>query len=124
MGEVEKEKGAWGYVEGGMGGVSQAIASAARSYGVDIFTEKVITLIWCCLFHGFMGNYVLASLTSCIYLWQDVSQILVGSDGDAKGVVLKDGTEIHSKVVLSNATPYITFKNLTPQVTQKTEHHF
>lgn len=64
-----------------------------------------------------MGNYVLASLTSCIYLWQDVSQILVGSDGDAKGVVLKDGTEIHSKVVLSNATPYITFKNLTPQVT-------
>lgn len=41
MGELEKEKGAWGYVEGGMGGVSQAIASAAQSYGVDIFTEKV-----------------------------------------------------------------------------------
>uniref|UniRef100_A0A3Q1AN62 Pyridine nucleotide-disulfide oxidoreductase domain-containing protein 2 n=1 Tax=Amphiprion ocellaris TaxID=80972 RepID=A0A3Q1AN62_AMPOC len=85
MGELEKEKGAWGYVEGGMGGVSQAIASAARSYGVDIFTEK------------------------------DVGQILVGSNGAAKGVVLKDGTEIHSKVVLSNATPYVTFKNLTPQ---------
>ncbi|XP_039994625.1 pyridine nucleotide-disulfide oxidoreductase domain-containing protein 2 isoform X2 [Xiphias gladius] len=85
MGELEKEKGAWGYVEGGMGGVSQAIASAARSFGVDIFTEK------------------------------DVGQILVGSDGAAKGVVLKDGTEISSKVVLSNATTYVTFKNLTPQ---------
>eukprot|EP00064_Thunnus_orientalis_P001038 superscaffoldBa00000063_g1039 len=85
MGELEKEKGAWGYVEGGMGGVSQAIASAARSYGVDIFTEK------------------------------DVGQVLVGPDGAAGGVVLKDGTEIHSKVVLSNATPYITFKNLMPQ---------
>ncbi|XP_069000799.1 pyridine nucleotide-disulfide oxidoreductase domain-containing protein 2 [Embiotoca jacksoni] len=85
MGELEKEKGAWGYVEGGMGGVSQAIASAARSHGVDIFTEK------------------------------DVGQILVGSDGTAKGVALKDGTEIHSKVVLSNATPYVTFKNLTPK---------
>uniref|UniRef100_A0A3B4Y9U1 Pyridine nucleotide-disulfide oxidoreductase domain-containing protein 2 n=1 Tax=Seriola lalandi dorsalis TaxID=1841481 RepID=A0A3B4Y9U1_SERLL len=85
MGELEKEKGAWGYVEGGMGGVSQAIASAAQSYGVDIFTEK------------------------------DVLQVLVGSNGAAKGVVLKDGTEIHSKVVLSNATPYVTFKNLTPQ---------
>lgn len=48
--------------------------------------------------------------------WQDVGQVLVGSDGAAKGVVLKDGTEIHSKVVLSNATPYVTFKNLTPQV--------
>ncbi|KAI9535339.1 Pyridine nucleotide-disulfide oxidoreductase domain-containing protein 2 [Dissostichus eleginoides] len=85
MGELEKEMGAWGYVEGGMGGVSNAIANSARSYGVDIFTEK------------------------------DVGQVLVGSDGAAKGVVLKDGTEIHSKVVLSNATPYVTFKNLTPQ---------
>lgn len=35
------ERGAWGYVEGGMGGVSQAIACAAQSYGADIFTEKV-----------------------------------------------------------------------------------
>lgn len=85
MGELEKEKGAWGYVEGGMGGVSQAMASAARSYGVDIFTEK------------------------------EVEQVLVGSDGTAKGVVLKDGTEIQSRVVLSNATPHVTFKNLTPQ---------
>ncbi|XP_012736101.3 pyridine nucleotide-disulfide oxidoreductase domain-containing protein 2 [Fundulus heteroclitus] len=85
MGELEKEKGAWGYVEGGMGGVSKAIAKAAQSYGVEVFTEK------------------------------DVGQILVGSDGAAKGVVLKDGTEIHSKVVLSNATPYVTFKNLTPK---------
>lgn len=48
--------------------------------------------------------------------WQDVEQVLVGSDGAAKGVVLKDGTEIHSKVVLSNATPHVTFKKLTPQV--------
>ncbi|KAM4599791.1 pyridine nucleotide-disulfide oxidoreductase domain-containing protein 2 [Fundulus diaphanus] len=85
MGELEKEKGAWGYVEGGMGSVSKAIAKAAQSYGVEVFTEK------------------------------DVGQILVGSDGAAKGVVLKDGTEIHSKVVLSNATPYVTFKNLTPK---------
>ncbi|CAJ1067644.1 pyridine nucleotide-disulfide oxidoreductase domain-containing protein 2 isoform X1 [Xyrichtys novacula] len=91
MGEVEKEKGAWGYVEGGMGGVSQAIASSARSHGVDIFTEK------------------------------DVEQVIVGSDGAAKGVALKDGTEIHSTVVLSNATPYVTFKNLTPQAALPSE---
>ncbi|KAK7930862.1 hypothetical protein WMY93_007257 [Mugilogobius chulae] len=85
MGELEDEKGAWGYVEGGMGGVSKAIANAAASYGVDIFTEK------------------------------EVEQVLIDSNGAAKGVVLKDGTEIYSKVVLSNATPYITFKNLIPQ---------
>lgn len=56
--------------------------------------------------------FVLLQLVS----WQDVEQVLVGSDGAAKGVVLKDGTEIRSKVVLSNATPYVTFKKLTPQV--------
>lgn len=50
---------------------------------------------------------------------QDVGQVLVGPDGAAGGVVLKDGTEIHSKVVLSNATPYVTFKNLMPQVIKK-----
>ncbi|XP_053477209.1 pyridine nucleotide-disulfide oxidoreductase domain-containing protein 2 isoform X1 [Ictalurus furcatus] len=85
MGELEKEMGAWGYVQGGMGGVSKSIANSASSLGVDIFTE------------------------------QEVSQILVGPDHTAKGVVLKDGTEVHSKVVLSNATPYATFKHLTPQ---------
>uniref|UniRef100_A0A8C1KL91 Pyridine nucleotide-disulfide oxidoreductase domain-containing protein 2 n=1 Tax=Cyprinus carpio TaxID=7962 RepID=A0A8C1KL91_CYPCA len=83
MGELEKEKGAWGYVEGGMGGVSQSIARSARSLGADIFTNRVSI--------------------------QEVG------DGSAKGVVLTDETEVHSKVVLSNATPYITFKQLTPQ---------
>uniref|UniRef100_A0A8C1TTJ9 Pyridine nucleotide-disulfide oxidoreductase domain-containing protein 2 n=1 Tax=Cyprinus carpio TaxID=7962 RepID=A0A8C1TTJ9_CYPCA len=86
MGELEKEKGAWGYVEGGMGGVSQSIARSARSLGADIFTNR------------------------------DVKQVLIGQDGSAKGIILTDGTEVHSKVVLSNATPYITFKQLTPKL--------
>lgn len=58
-------------------------------------------------------------LSICIYPWQDVGQVMVESDGTAKGVVLKDGTEIHSKFVLSNATPHVTFKNLVPQVVKK-----
>lgn len=41
MGELEKEKGSWGYVEGGMGGVPQSIARSARSLGADIFTNTV-----------------------------------------------------------------------------------
>lgn len=53
---------------------------------------------------------------------QDVDQVLVGSDGAAKGVVLKDGTEIRSKVVLSNATPDVTFRKLTPQVFPRSRH--
>lgn len=52
-----------------------------------------------------------------------MEQILVGSDGAARGVALTDGTEVHSKVVLSNATPYVTFKRLTPQVLKRNRTH-
>jgi len=41
MGELDGMKGAWAYVEGGMGAVSEAIANCARSFGTDIFTNKV-----------------------------------------------------------------------------------
>lgn len=41
MGELEGRRGAWGYVAGGMGALSQAIACAAAARGAHIFTEKV-----------------------------------------------------------------------------------
>lgn len=41
MGEVDGIKGAWGYAEGGMGAVSDAIARCAESYGASIFTNSV-----------------------------------------------------------------------------------
>ncbi len=37
--------GAWGFPRGGMGGVSNALASAARSFGVDIRTESPVASI-------------------------------------------------------------------------------
>uniref|UniRef100_UPI00398EC629 pyridine nucleotide-disulfide oxidoreductase domain-containing protein 2 n=1 Tax=Pristiophorus japonicus TaxID=55135 RepID=UPI00398EC629 len=85
MGELEGIKGGWGYVEGGMGALSNSIASAAAAHGASIFTGK------------------------------PVNSILVDSNGAAQGVVLQDGTEIRSKVVLSNATPHVTFLKLTPK---------
>ncbi|KAM6347951.1 pyridine nucleotide-disulfide oxidoreductase domain-containing protein 2 [Alca torda] len=85
MGELEGRRGAWGYVAGGMGALSQAIACAAAARGAHIFTEKA------------------------------VCHVLLGKDGRAQGVVLQDGTEVRSKLVLSNASPQITFLELTPQ---------
>ncbi|XP_040217217.1 pyridine nucleotide-disulfide oxidoreductase domain-containing protein 2 isoform X2 [Rana temporaria] len=85
MGELEGRKGSWGYVEGGMGMVSNAIAKAATEAGAEIYTEKV------------------------------VEKILVDNNGKAYGVVLQDGTEVHSRLVLSNASPHHTFLSLTPQ---------
>ncbi|XP_031410319.1 pyridine nucleotide-disulfide oxidoreductase domain-containing protein 2 isoform X2 [Meleagris gallopavo] len=86
MGELEGQRGAWGYVAGGMGALSQAIACAAATHGAHIFTE------------------------------QAVCRVLLGTDGQAQGVVMQDGTEVRSKVVLSNASPQLTFLELTPQV--------
>lgn len=37
--------GAWGFPRGGMGGVSEALASAARSFGVEIRTETPVASI-------------------------------------------------------------------------------
>ncbi|MEM0173050.1 MAG: NAD(P)/FAD-dependent oxidoreductase [Sulfolobaceae archaeon] len=42
IGEVNGIKGAWGYVEGGMGGVTQAMLRAAMNLGVKIFTNSEV----------------------------------------------------------------------------------
>uniref|UniRef100_H0X8I0 Pyridine nucleotide-disulfide oxidoreductase domain-containing protein 2 n=2 Tax=Otolemur garnettii TaxID=30611 RepID=H0X8I0_OTOGA len=85
MGGLEGMRGAWGYVQGGMGALSDAIASSATTHGASIFTEKA------------------------------VAKVQVSSDGCVRGVVLRDGTEVRSKVVLSNASPQVTFLKLAPQ---------
>jgi phytoene dehydrogenase-like protein len=38
-------QGAWAYVRGGMGSVSQALASAARAHGAKLFTDCAVTKI-------------------------------------------------------------------------------
>ncbi|KAM5272304.1 pyridine nucleotide-disulfide oxidoreductase domain-containing protein 2 [Ctenodactylus gundi] len=85
MGSLEGMQGAWGYVQGGMGALSDAIASSATAYGTSIFTKKA------------------------------VAKVQVSSEGHVQGVMLQDGQEVRSRVVLSSASPQITFLKLTPQ---------
>ena len=40
MGGVGGKRGLWGFVRGGMGAVSEAIAASARSQGAEIRTER------------------------------------------------------------------------------------
>jgi len=82
MGELEGIRGAWGYPEGGMGAVSAAIARSAEARGAQIFTEH------------------------------EVKEITVDKDGRTNGVLLANETHIKAKLVLSNATPEITFNRL------------
>jgi phytoene dehydrogenase-like protein len=45
MGECDGARGVWGYVQGGMGALSNAIASAAKSYGAEIRTNAPVARI-------------------------------------------------------------------------------
>lgn len=84
MGESDGDRGIWSYVEGGMGSVSSAIAAAAKEAGATILTNA------------------------------EVSKLMIEDTGRVHGVLLADGTILHSSVVLSNATPFKTFMDLVP----------
>jgi len=45
MGETNGKRGVWGYVRGGMGGLTQALAAAARDLGVEIRCEAEVARI-------------------------------------------------------------------------------
>src|SRR5437763_4437179 len=42
MGECEGARGVWGYVRGGMGGISQALAASAKAHGAEIRTNAPV----------------------------------------------------------------------------------
>jgi phytoene dehydrogenase-like protein len=84
MGGVNGHRGLWGFVRGGMGAVSNAIADSARSRGVVIRTNA------------------------------PVERILVDGSGGGRvqGVVLQGGEEIRASIVASNLDPHRTFLQL------------
>lgn len=53
----------------------------------------------------------------CLIVFQPVvSFILDGLSESVRGVALEDGSEIQADIVLSNATPKVTFLDLLPKV--------
>jgi phytoene dehydrogenase-like protein len=59
MGETNGARGVWSYVKGGMGGLTQALARAARDLGVEIRTEAEVSRI--VVENGAAAGVVLAS---------------------------------------------------------------
>lgn len=45
MGECNGARGVWGYVRGGMGGISEALAAAARAHGAEIRTSTPVARV-------------------------------------------------------------------------------
>jgi phytoene dehydrogenase-like protein len=45
MGETDGKRGVWGYVRGGMGGLTQALAASARAFGAEVRCEAEVARI-------------------------------------------------------------------------------
>jgi Phytoene dehydrogenase and related proteins len=82
IGEIDGHFGAWGWVKGGMGGVSDAMRRAAQAHGATIRTDS------------------------------EVVKVAINSHGRAVGVELADGTLVRAKQVVSNAHPKTTYLDL------------
>lgn len=85
MGEVQGRPGAWAYVEGGMGQVSESIGKAAIEAGASLRCNTVV---------------------------QEIVAEGEGKDSRATGVRLSNGELLTADVVISNATPTVTFLKL------------
>lgn len=97
MGDVDGNIGAWGLARGGMGAISNALASALKEHGGEVRVNA------------------------------GVKQILV-KNGKAVGVVLENGDELYSNIVVSNLDAKRTFtqcmdkKDLPPGIYQKAKN--
>jgi len=90
MGEINGYRGRWGYVQGGMGGLTMAIKKSFVALG---------------------GSYMTGA---------EVHEILVGTNlvgnNKAVGVVLVDGQMFYSKIVVSGVDLYNTFDKMLANV--------
>ncbi|HJY31307.1 MAG TPA: NAD(P)/FAD-dependent oxidoreductase, partial [Actinomycetota bacterium] len=82
IGEVDGHAGAWGWVKGGMGGISGAMARAAEAAGAEIRTDA------------------------------EVDRVAINASGRAVGVALSDGSLVRAQRVVSCAHPVTTYLSL------------
>ena len=82
IGQVDGHLGAWGWVNGGMGGLSEALAGAARAAGAEIRTDA------------------------------RAARVVVSPAGRAVGVELEDGSVLRANQVVSSAHPTTTYLDL------------
>jgi phytoene dehydrogenase-like protein len=82
IGEIDGHAGAWGWVKGGMGGVSAALARSAEAAGAEIRTDA------------------------------EVDRVAINASGRAVGVALTDGSLVRAQRVVSSAHPVTTYLSL------------
>ncbi|MCE9563532.1 MAG: NAD(P)/FAD-dependent oxidoreductase [Planctomycetes bacterium] len=87
MGECNGVRGVWGYVRGGMGTVSNSIASAAKSYGAEIRTNADVGKIL--VKDGYAYGVALKDGTEFL-----ASRVISGADAHVTFVKLMDAKDL------------------------------
>lgn len=87
MGEAGGARGVWGYVQGGMGALSESIAAAATDMGVEIRRETAV---------------------------RRITTRGAGTSSQACGVELSDGSTLEARVVASSVDAHLTFERMLP----------
>lgn len=87
FGEVNGKKGAWGHAVGGMGAITQAMARACETAGVEILLDAPVEAV-------------------------HVENAPGG--GKAVGVQLVDGRQIMAPIVSANVNPALLYRKLVP----------
>ncbi|MDJ0686317.1 MAG: NAD(P)/FAD-dependent oxidoreductase [Alphaproteobacteria bacterium] len=82
FGQVNGRTGAWGHAKGGMGAITQALASACREAGVEIRTEAAVV------------------------------EVIADARRGVSGVVLEDGTRIVARTAAANVSPKLLFNKM------------
>ncbi|MDQ3494199.1 MAG: NAD(P)/FAD-dependent oxidoreductase [Pseudomonadota bacterium] len=94
FGEVNGKSGVWGHAIGGMGAITEAMASECRARGVAIETDAEV-------------ERVLVEHTD--------AKLVDGKPGKAVGVVLADGRELRARCIVSNLNPKLLYQRLVPR---------
>jgi phytoene dehydrogenase-like protein len=107
MGECDGARGVWGYVRGGMGGISQALAAAAQSYGAKIRCEAAVDRIL--LRSGQVIGVALAS-------GEEIAAPRVASCVDAKTTFLRMLQESDLPPDFREAVAHIDYTSMTVKI--------
>jgi phytoene dehydrogenase-like protein len=92
MGECNGVRGVWGYVRGGMGGISNAIAAAAREHGAEIRTGAEVGRIL--VKQGTVQGVALADGTEI-----RAPRVASGADANVTFLRLMDPTDLPAEFV-------------------------
>ena len=94
MGECDGVRGVWGYVRGGMGGISQALAAAAKKHGAEIRTNAAVGKI--IVRDGSVTGVALADGTEFI-----APRVASNADANVTFLKLMDAKELPADFVAS-----------------------